>query len=95
MLYEVITKTGLEDNLLRFRSLDKWTEVVSASWQRHPETITFRTSGTMSSSKACTHDSETLVQEAEELAEIFAGSRRIISMVPAHHIYGFLFTVLV
>jgi 4-coumarate--CoA ligase (photoactive yellow protein activation family) len=35
-----------------------------------------------------------LRQEADYLAETFADRRRVISTVPAHHIYGFLFTVL-
>jgi 4-coumarate--CoA ligase len=33
--------------------------------------------------------------EVDELAVILAGARRVIGTVPAHHIYGFLFTVLV
>jgi 4-coumarate--CoA ligase (photoactive yellow protein activation family) len=35
-----------------------------------------------------------LQQEVDFLAALFAGRQRVFSAVPAHHIYGFLFTVL-
>lgn len=34
------------------------------------------------------------LQETDELAKLFAGRRRILVAVPCHHIYGFLFSVL-
>ncbi len=87
-------KTGLEDNLLRYRNMSQWIEIISLSWLEHPEEITFRTSGSTGSPKSCTHAMYALMQEAEELSCMFAGRKRMISFVPAHHIYGFLFTVL-
>lgn len=87
-------KTGLEDNLLRFKRLDKWVEIVSFSWRGHSDEITFRTSGSTKVPQPCTHSLSTLIQEAEELSELFSDRKRILSMVPCHHIYGFLFTVL-
>lgn len=87
-------KTGLEDNLLRHKKLSQWMEIISLSWREHPEEITFRTSGSTGSPKSCTHPMDALMQEAEELSRMFAGRKRMISFVPAHHIYGFLFTVL-
>jgi len=86
-------KTGLEDNLLRYKNMPQWINVISRSWQEHPEEITFRTSGSTGEPKQCTHSMDALMQEAEELSRIFAGRKRMISFVPAHHIYGFLFTV--
>ncbi len=88
-------KTGLEDNLLRYKSLSQWMEVISLSWQEHPEEITFRTSGSTGSPRQCIQSMDVLMQETEELSRIFAGRKRMISFVPAHHIYGFIFTVLV
>ena len=56
--------------------------------------LTFRTSGSSGSPKRCTHALVTLEQEAAALASLVPGRRRILSAVPSHHIYGFLFTVL-
>lgn len=35
-----------------------------------------------------------MLAECDELARLLPGRRRVVSVVPAHHIYGFLFTVL-
>jgi 4-coumarate--CoA ligase (photoactive yellow protein activation family) len=56
--------------------------------------LTFRTSGSSGSPKRCTHALATLQQEIDALAPLLPGRRRILSAVPSHHIYGFLFTVL-
>ena len=56
--------------------------------------LTFRTSGSAGSPKRCTHALAALTQEVAVLAELLPGRRRILCAVPAHHIYGFLFTVL-
>jgi 4-coumarate--CoA ligase len=87
-------KTGIEDNLLRFKTLDQWIRVVSVSWQEHPEELTFRTSGSTGEPRAWVHGMDTLIQEVNELSRSFSDRKRIISLVPSHHIYGFLFTVL-
>lgn len=56
--------------------------------------LTFRTSGSSGSPKRCTHALATLEQEIAALALLVPGRRRVLSAVPSHHIYGFLFTVL-
>ena len=56
--------------------------------------LTFRTSGSSGSPKRCTHALATLEQEVAALAALVPGRRRVLSAVPSHHIYGFLFTVL-
>jgi 4-coumarate--CoA ligase (photoactive yellow protein activation family) len=56
--------------------------------------LTFRTSGSAGSPKRCTHGLALLWQETLELARLLPGRKRILSVVPSHHIYGFLFTVL-
>jgi 4-coumarate--CoA ligase len=87
-------RTGLEDNLLRFRSLDRWTEVVVRSWAAHPEAVVFRTSGTTGEPRAIRHSAESLAREIGFHAARFADRRRVVAFPPAHHIYGFLFTVM-
>jgi long-chain acyl-CoA synthetase len=69
--------------------------------------VTFRTSGSTGEAKVCTHSWTSLWQEAEELARVLRLAQehpraapivhrpcRIIACVEPHHIYGFLFTVL-
>lgn len=87
-------RTGLEDNLLRHRTLDRWIDVVVRSWEAHPEGIVFRTSGSTGEPKKVRHPSAFLAREVEAHAEHFGDRRRIVAFPPAHHIYGFLFSVL-
>lgn len=87
-------RAGIEDMLLARRTLGDWTSVAQAGLERFSAELTFRTSGSTGIAKPCTHALESLDEEAAELARIFAGRRRILAAVPSHHIYGFLFTVL-
>ncbi len=56
--------------------------------------IAFKTSGATGAPRFVSHSWETLCQEADRLADLFQGSKRIVSLTPCHHIYGFLFTIL-
>ncbi|MFP4033252.1 MAG: hypothetical protein ACLFTV_16990, partial [Desulfococcaceae bacterium] len=70
-------RTGLEDNLLRHRTLDRWIDVVVRSWEAHPEGIVFRTSGSTGEPKKVRHPSAFLAREVEAHAEHFGDRRRI------------------
>lgn len=74
------------------------SEVLLAEWRRRMASaegaIGFRTSGSARSPRLIVHGLEDLAREIEAHAETFAGVARIVSLIPAHHIYGFLFTVL-
>ncbi|EWY40734.1 hypothetical protein N825_32930 [Skermanella stibiiresistens SB22] len=85
---------GIEDYLLARRTLGGWVEVCQASLARFDDEITFLTSGTTGAGKPCQHRLEALEEEAIRLAALLPGRTRVLSAVPAHHIYGFLFTVL-
>ncbi len=85
--------SGLEDLLLARRTLGDWLNIILRSWALHPEAITFATSGSTGTPKPCRHDMVALLREAGEHAHRLQ-PRRILSAVPSHHIYGFLFTVL-
>lgn len=87
-------ESGLEDNLLRKRTLADWIDVVLASREHWDHQLTFLTSGSQGVPKPCTHYVADLVQEARALARRHAGRRRILACVPPHHIYGFLFTIM-
>ena len=56
--------------------------------------VAFRSSGSSGGPSSVLHEWSTLDQEVGALAHLFAATRRIVAAVPAHHIYGFLFTVL-
>lgn len=87
-------ETGVEEYLLRYRKLENWAEIVAASLARKAERITFRSGGSTGTPKRCTHSFPELLREAAEHATKLTGCKRVVSMVPAHHIYGFIWTAL-
>lgn len=74
--------------------LQDWVAAAQGGLDADGSALTFRTSGSSGTPKPCTHALAVLWQETLELAALFPGRRRIVSLVPSHHIYGFLFTVL-
>lgn len=86
--------SGIEDYLLARRTLGDWVDIARAGLERYSECLTFRTSGSTGTPKPCLHPLAALRQETAHLATLFPGRRRILAAVPGHHIYGFLFTVL-
>jgi 4-coumarate--CoA ligase (photoactive yellow protein activation family) len=87
-------ESGLEDLLLARRRFGQWLDVAQAALRRFDDNITFRTSGSSGTPKPCMHLLAQLRQEVNHSAARLAGVRRVVSAVPSHHIYGFLFTVL-
>ncbi|MGJ9416213.1 AMP-binding protein [Massilia sp. CMS3.1] len=87
-------RTGSEDALLAQTRLADWIAAARASLALDDTELTFRTSGSSGAPKRCSHRLAGLWREVDELARLTPGRRRILSAVPAHHIYGFLFTVL-
>ncbi len=59
-----------------------------------PDKLTFFTSGSTGTPVPNASDYELLEQEALALAKLFPKCKRIVSLVPRHHIYGFLFSIL-
>ncbi len=87
-------ETGIEDYLLARRQLGGWAEVVRAALAEGVSGLTVTTSGSTGERRPCTHPAARLLSEGVHWAGRFAGRRRILTLVPAHHIYGFLFTAL-
>lgn len=85
---------GNEDRLLVERTFGGWIEVVEEAWTHRFERLTFLTSGSTNVAKRCQHAYSALMQEARFFAGLHAGRQRVVTLVPAHHIYGFLFTIL-
>lgn len=83
-----------EERVLAHPRLDAWLAAAASGLDHGTGVMRFRTSGSSGAPKTCTHGLDTLWQEAGALAGLFPDTRRIVGLVPAHHIYGFLFTVL-
>jgi 4-coumarate--CoA ligase (photoactive yellow protein activation family) len=89
-----LDRAEVDARLLARPGLDDWVAAAGAGLRAGGLPLTFRTSGSSGSPKRCTHALASLWQETLELARLLPGRRRILSLVPSHHIYGFLFTVL-
>lgn len=80
--------------LLSLPTLGAWALTGYAMWEKSPETIVFSTSGSTGTPTTCRQPFTLLKQEIQAQARIFQGCSRILTLVPRHHIYGFLFSVL-
>jgi 4-coumarate--CoA ligase len=89
-----LSETGVDEYLLRYRKLADWAEIVSVSLKKKAECITFRTSGSSGKPKPCVHRVADLQEEASLHAAAYPDCRRVVTLVPRHHIYGFLWTVM-
>lgn len=91
-------RIGLEDYLLRYRTLGQWVEVVQASRDRGETAIGFQTSGSTGTPRQVVHRWCDLEQEVGFFSELIPSlggfqPQRLLVPVPCHHIYGFLFGV--
>jgi 4-coumarate--CoA ligase (photoactive yellow protein activation family) len=87
-------ESGIEDYLLVRQTLGDWRTIAQASLERFSAQMTFRTSGSTGQPKSCVHALHTLWREVQEVAPLLSGCTRLFAAVPSHHIYGFLFTIL-
>ena len=89
-----LDRSGADDALVSGQTIGAWADAASAGLALHPDEITFRTSGSAGQPKPCRHLLAALWAEVAELAALLPGHARILCAVPSHHIYGFLFSVL-
>ncbi len=89
-----VSEIGVEDNLLRSPTIGRWTAIVLDAWTRSDRHLTFVTSGSTGTPTRHRHAWHHLAQEIDVFARLFADRRRIVGVLPRHHIYGFLFTVM-
>jgi 4-coumarate--CoA ligase (photoactive yellow protein activation family) len=62
--------------------------------RRDDRELVFFTSGSSGRPKRCVHPMAALVREGMHWATRLRGCRRVLRAVPCHHIYGFLFAVM-
>ncbi|EXJ15706.1 AMP-binding protein [Imhoffiella purpurea] len=86
-----LEEAGLDGALLEQRNLDDWVRIVLDGRARWDEEMSFETSGSTGRPKLCTHRMSALEQEVGCMADRFADRSRVLCGVPCHHIYGFLF----
>lgn len=82
------------DRLAVMPTLKDWAHTAFAANHSPLETIVFMTSGSTGIPTSCPQPFALLAQEIEAQAQIFTTRSRILTLVPRHHIYGFLFSVL-
>lgn len=88
-----LAAAGFEDALLARPSLAGWLDVCRLSLPLCGDQLVFRTSGSTGRPRSVPHRLDHLLREVEILADLVRPTR-ILAAVPAHHIYGFLFTIL-
>jgi 4-coumarate--CoA ligase (photoactive yellow protein activation family) len=84
----------LDRRLLAEPRLATWAETVIEGRCRDDAHIAFFTSGSTGRPQRCAHEMAALVQEVTHWAGQVGTPRRVLRAVPCHHIYGFLFTVM-
>ncbi|HKK54846.1 hypothetical protein [Marinobacter sp.] len=86
-----LEKAGIEEWLLRRSSLDVWSRLVLESLNNGAVThLWFRSGGSSAEPGLISQPLSHLLKEADNLRELVGSSKRIIALVPLHHIYGFI-----
>ncbi len=86
---------GAEDYLLHCGTLGEWVEIIAQSLKACGTHLTFRTSGSTGEAKRCTHRFADLMSEVDIWCTLLMDASCFVSAVPAHHIYGTIFSILV
>lgn len=76
-------------------TLGSWADHLLEHAGPRPERITFYTSGSTGEPKPIVREYFFLEQDALLLAGMLTGTERVVGLVPPHHIYGFIYTVLI
>ena len=74
-----------------FSSFALLTDFAYASFLKHRQ-VAFSTSGSTGAPKACPHSEAMLEEEGYGVGRLFAGAKRLVSLTPRNHLYGFFFS---
>lgn len=82
---------GIEEVLLRRTRLSQWSDaIVECLTDGTLTQLWFRTGGTSGEPKLIPQAHGHLLREVREISGLVADTRRIVALVPLHHIYGFI-----
>jgi long-chain acyl-CoA synthetase len=84
---------GLDDALVTGDSLSDWRTAALTAVDHFSDTLCFRSSGSTGPRRRHVHALAALEAEMAFFATILPGRRRVLTAIPCHHIYGFLFTL--
>lgn len=87
----------LDDSALGQVSPDRvgaWIDWIMQSHILGRSRLTVHTSGSTGTPSVCRHAVADLIEEAQCLATQIADRRRVVALVPAHHLYGIIWTAL-
>ncbi|KQM62781.1 hypothetical protein ASE75_14315 [Sphingomonas sp. Leaf17] len=87
----------LDDSLLGHdppRTVGNWIDWILRGHDADDSRMTVRTSGSTGAPRPCVHAMADLLGEATYLATLLPGRRRVVALVPAHHLYGIIWTAL-
>lgn len=76
------------------RTIGDWIDWIMLGQATGRGKLTVRTSGSTGAPRSCVHAVADLCDEATFLATRFAGRCRVVALVPAHHLYGLIWTAL-
>lgn len=76
-------------------TLGDWAMHLHTAIGPRPQAVTFYTSGSTGDPKPVYREFSLLEQDAAHLSSMLTGARRLVSLVPPHHIYGFIYTILI
>ena len=89
---------GFEDQFLAKRNAPGWAQAMHRARNAGASGITFSTSGSTGKRQHIRHADDSLVDEAQTWAQFFRASAfpvsRVVTLVPCHHIFGFIWGVL-
>ena len=88
---------GLDDRLLGTqppRSVGAWVDWIMSRHEGGDVELIVMTSGSTGQPRPCVHAVPDLLAEAQFLATQVNGRRRVVTLVPAHHLYGIIWTAI-
>lgn len=89
-----LDRTGVSDLLLARRSAEGWAGVARRSLAIDDVTLCFFSSGSTAEPTSSAHSLQKLQREVDAFLNILPTPKRVVSTVPAHHIYGFIWSIL-
>ena len=91
-------EAAFADLFLAKRNAKDWAESMQQARSAGASGVTFSTSGATGKPQHVRHTHDSLMDEAHAWAQVFQASsfpvKRIVTLVPCHHIYGFIWGVL-